>query len=87
MKLFLLLPDLQSKNFFYKKFLTLQNESKTGFGNRKLNYPNRKWNYFSNFLSSNQKASFTKYFELLLTLPKLASTSTPVEALTTITTD
>ena len=29
MELFLLLPDLQSKNFFYKKFLTFQNESKT----------------------------------------------------------
>ena len=27
---FLLLPDLQSKNFFYKKFLTFINESKTG---------------------------------------------------------
>ena len=35
MELFLLLPDLQSKNFFYKKFLTFQNESKTGFENRK----------------------------------------------------
>ena len=34
MELFLLLPDLQSKNFFYKKFLTFQNESKTGFENR-----------------------------------------------------
>ena len=34
MELFLLLPDLQSKNFFYKKFLTLKNESKTGFENR-----------------------------------------------------
>ena len=44
MELFLLLPDLQSKNFFYKKFLTFKNESKTGFENRKWNYPNRKWN-------------------------------------------
>ena len=35
MELFLLLPDLQSKNFFYITFLTFQNESKTGFENRK----------------------------------------------------
>jgi len=35
MELISLLPDLQSKNFFYKKFLTFQNESKTGFENRK----------------------------------------------------
>ena len=35
MELSLLLPDLQSKNFFSKKFLAFQNESKTGFVNRK----------------------------------------------------
>ena len=35
MELFLLLPDLQSKNFFNKKFLPFKNESKTGFENRK----------------------------------------------------
>ena len=35
MELFLLLPDLQSKNFFYKKFLTFEKESKTGFKKRK----------------------------------------------------
>ena len=35
MELFILLPDLQSKNFFYKKFPTFKNESKTGFENRK----------------------------------------------------
>ena len=38
MELFLLLLDLQSKNYFYKNFLTFKNESKTGFENRKLNY-------------------------------------------------
>ena len=31
MELFLLLPELQSKYFFYNMFLTLTNESKTGF--------------------------------------------------------
>ena len=36
-------------------FLTFTNESKTGF-------ENRKWNYFSYFLTSNQKTSFKKVF-------------------------
>ena len=40
MELFLLLPDLQSKKFFNKKFLSFKNESKTGFENRKYKYPN-----------------------------------------------
>ena len=40
MELFLLLTDLQSKNFFYINFLTFKNESKTGFENRKWNYLN-----------------------------------------------
>ena len=35
MELFLQFPDLQSKKFFYKKFITFQNESKTGFEIRK----------------------------------------------------
>ena len=46
-------------------FLTFTNKSKTGFENRKLNYPNRKWNYFSYFLTFDQKTSFTKYFKIL----------------------
>ena len=29
MELFFILPDLQSKNFFYKMFQTFTNESKT----------------------------------------------------------
>ena len=62
MELFLLFPDLQLKNFFYKKFITFQNESKTGFENRKWNHSNRKWNYFSYFLISDPKTSFTKCF-------------------------
>ena len=65
MEFFLLLPDLQSKNFFYKKFLTFNNESKTGFENRKWNHPNRKWNYFSYSLTSDQKTSFTTSFPYL----------------------
>ena len=60
MELFLLFPDLQSKNFFYKKFVTFQNESKNGFDNRKWNYPNRKWDYFSYLLTTDQTTSFTK---------------------------
>ena len=31
MESFLLFPDLQSKNFFYKKFLAFKNKSKTNF--------------------------------------------------------
>ena len=62
MELFLLFPDLQSKNFFYKMFLNFINEFKAGFKNRKWNHPNRKWNYFSYFLTSDQKTSLTKYF-------------------------
>ena len=62
MELFLLLSDLRSKNFFYKMFLNFINEFKAGFENRKWNYPNRKWFYFSYFLTSDQKASFTKCF-------------------------
>ena len=48
MELFLLLPDLQSKNFFYKKFLNFVNKFKAGF-------ENRKWKYFSYFLGVNLK--------------------------------
>ena len=52
-------------------FLTFTNESKTGFENRKWNDPNRKWNYFSYFLISDQKTSVTKCFKLLPTSPYL----------------
>ena len=71
MELFLLFPDFRLKNFFYKIFLNFINEFQTGFENRKQNYPNRKWNYFSYFLTSNQKTYFTKSFQLLKTNPKL----------------
>ena len=40
MELFLLFPNLKSKNFFYKMFLNFFNEFKAGL-------ENRKWNYFS----------------------------------------
>ena len=58
MELCLLLLSLQAKNFFYKMFLTFTIKLKTVFKNRKWNYPNRIWNYFSSFLTSNQKPSF-----------------------------
>ena len=65
MELFLLLPDLQSKNLFYKRFVITSKDSQNGFENKKWNYPNRKWNYFSYFLTFDQKTSFTKYFKIL----------------------
>ena len=53
MELFSLLPDLQSKNLFYKRFVITSKDSKNGFENRKWNYPNREWNYFPYFCSKN----------------------------------
>ena len=41
-------------------FLTFTNEFKTGFENRKWNYPTG--NYFSNFQASDQKTPFTICF-------------------------
>ena len=65
-ELFLPLPGLWSKNFFYKMLLIITKESKIDFQNRKWNYLNRKWNYlnrkwnyFSHFHVSDQKTSFT----------------------------
>ena len=67
MELFLLLPDLQSKNLFYKRFVITSEDSKNGFENRKWNYLNRKWNYlnrkwkyFSYSLTSDQKLLLQK---------------------------
>ena len=59
MELFLLFPDLRLKNFFYEMFLNFISEFKPGFENRKWIYPNRKWNFFFYFLTSDQKTSFT----------------------------
>ena len=39
------------KNFFYWMFLIWSMGFKINFQNRKGNYPNRKWYYFSNFLA------------------------------------
>ena len=60
MELFLPLPGLWSKNFFYKMSLIFSKGLKIDFQNRKWNCPNRKWNHFSHFQASDQKTSFTK---------------------------
>ena len=52
MELFLLFPDLRSKNFFCIWCLNFGNDFKAGFQNRKWNYPNRKLNSFSYFPTS-----------------------------------
>ena len=66
MELFLPLPDLWSKNFFYKMFVICSKGIKINFQNRKWNNPNRKWNYFSHFQASDQKTSFIKCNSLFL---------------------
>ena len=71
MDLFLLLPGLWSKNFFYKMFLICSKDFKINFQNRKWNYPNRIWNYFSHIQAFNQKTSFTKCFSLVPGVSKL----------------
>ena len=65
MELFLPLPGLWSKNFFYKIFLICSKGFKIDFQNRKWNYPNRKWNYFSHLQASDQKTYFTTCFSFL----------------------
>ena len=65
MELFLPLPALWSKNFFYKMFFIWSKELKINFQNRKWKYPNRKWNYFSHFKASDQKTYFTKCFSFV----------------------
>ena len=57
-KLFLPLPGLLSKIFFYNILSVLTQEFKISFQNRKWNYPNKTWNYFSHFLASDQKTYF-----------------------------
>ena len=70
-ELFILFPDLRLKIFFYLMFLNFAIEFKPEFKNRNWNYLNRKWTYFSYFLTSYQKSSFIKYFQLLPTSLKL----------------
>ena len=64
MELFLPLPGLWSKNFFYKMSLICSKWFKIKFQNRKWNYPNRKCNYSSTFQAYDQKTSFTRCFSL-----------------------
>ena len=76
MELFLLFPDLQLKNFFHKMFLNFMKEFKAGFGiissiEFKTGFENRKWNYFSYFLTSNQKKFFYKMFLNIIKILKL----------------
>ena len=61
-ELFISLPGLWSKNFFYKMFHIFPKEFKIDIQKRKWNYLNRKWNYFSHFQAFDQKTTFTKIF-------------------------
>ena len=78
MKLFLPLPGLQSKNFYYNMIVICSRGFKIYFKNRKQNHPNRKWNYFSHFKTfswylqtSDEKTYFTKCFSYGLRGSKL----------------
>merc|ERR1712208_173774 len=62
MELFLPLPGLCSKFFFYKMFFICSKGFKIDFQNKKWNHLNWKWNYFSHFQASDKKASLTKCF-------------------------
>ena len=55
MELFLTLPGLWSKNFFYKTFFI----SSKGF---KIDFQNRKWNYSPHFKAPWSKNFFYKMF-------------------------
>ena len=57
MELFHPLPDIWSKNLFYKMSHIFTKEFKIDFQNRKCNYPNRKWNYL------NRKWNYFTYFQ------------------------
>ena len=59
MELFLLLPGLWAKNYFYNILSILTKEFKIDFQNRKWNYSNRKRNFFCHFQASDQKTSVT----------------------------
>ena len=62
MELFLLFSQLWLKNFFYKMFLNFANEFKTGFENRKWNYPNKKMELFLLLPDLQSKNFFNKKF-------------------------
>ena len=52
-------------------FLISSRGFKIDFKNRKRNYPNRKWNYFSHFQTSDKKISVTKCFSFVPRVSKL----------------
>ena len=86
MELFHQLPDLGSKNYFYKNFLISTKEFQIDFPNRKRNYLNRKWNYLSHFhLALLSKTSLNKMLSILSILPILSFlnlfSSQPMEVL------
>jgi hypothetical protein len=70
MELFLPFSVIRSKNFFNESIPIWSNDSKMVFRNRKRNYINRKWNYFSPFQSSDQKSSLTKVSQFGLKIQK-----------------
>ena len=56
----LLLPGLQTKNFFYMMILNFLKELKFYFQNKKWNHLSRNGIFFAYFQASDQKTSFTK---------------------------
>ena len=74
MELFLLFPDLGSKNFLNKIFTIFTKESKSSFTNKKWNHPNRKWNYFS-FPDLGSKNFFNKIFTIFTVETKSSLTN------------
>ena len=66
MELFLPLPGIQSKNFFYLMFFIHSKGFKIDFKNRKWNHANRKWNCFSHFWASYKKF----FYRVVFNVPK-----------------
>ena len=58
-KSLMLLPFSNRKKLVYKSLKICPDDSKMEI--RKWNYPNRKWNNFSLFQSSDEKTYFTKF--------------------------
>ena len=61
MELFLLLPGLWSKTSFTTSSSYYPRSSNLGLKIGNGNYPNRIWNYFSQFWASDQKTTFTTF--------------------------
>ena len=70
MELFLPFVLIGSKNLFNKSISNRSKDSKMDFRNRKQNYINRKWHYFSPFLSSDQKTYLIKVSPIGLRIQK-----------------